>query len=130
MKSGSLSGKFTNVVAKLIYKDGGTKKEIKELDHVVRKCAHFSIYLIGGMLIFNFLGLFCIGLKRKIIFSQGLGVLYAITDEVHQLFVMGRGAKPADVFIDSCGVFIGLFVVVLYKCYRNRSKLNIGLFYI
>jgi VanZ family protein len=35
-------------------------------------------------------------------------ILYAISDEVHQLFVLGRGAQVVDVLIDSLGAFVGI----------------------
>ena len=36
--------------------------------------------------------------------------LYAISDEVHQLFVPGRGAQVKDVFIDIAGAAVGIFL--------------------
>ena len=35
-------------------------------------------------------------------------VLYAISDELHQLFVSGRGAQVKDVLIDSAGATVGV----------------------
>jgi VanZ family protein len=35
-------------------------------------------------------------------------VLYAVSDEVHQLFVPGRGAQVTDVLIDNAGAFVGI----------------------
>lgn len=40
-------------------------------------------------------------------------MLYASTDEFHQLFVKGRSGKVMDVFIDSCGAILGSFVFLL-----------------
>lgn len=37
-----------------------------------------------------------------------LAVLYAATDEFHQLFVPGRGAWIVDVGIDGAGALLGL----------------------
>lgn len=37
-------------------------------------------------------------------------VLYAISDELHQRFVPGRGASPIDVGIDGIGALIGLAI--------------------
>ena len=39
-----------------------------------------------------------------------LGVLYAISDEVHQTFVAGRHGAPLDVAIDAVGVAVGIAV--------------------
>lgn len=76
------------------------------ISFVVRKLAHFSIYFLGGILIYNFINTFSINKKYIIIFSIVLGVVYACTDELHQLFIDGRSAQMMDVFIDSCGVVL------------------------
>ena len=38
------------------------------------------------------------------------GITYAATDELHQHFVQGRHASPADVAIDAVGVALGMLV--------------------
>lgn len=78
------------------------------ISFVVRKLAHFSIYFLGGILIYNFINTFSINKKYIIIFSIVLGVAYACTDELHQLFIDGRSAQMMDVFIDSCGVVLAV----------------------
>ncbi|WP_243096886.1 VanZ family protein [Thermohalobacter berrensis] len=45
---------------------------------------------------------------KGFIFSFVFCILYAISDEVHQLFVPGRDAQITDVMIDSAGAFIGI----------------------
>ena len=35
-------------------------------------------------------------------------MLYAISDEVHQLFVPGRGGQVKDIVIDSAGAIVGI----------------------
>jgi VanZ family protein len=40
-----------------------------------------------------------------------LSLLYAFSDEVHQLVVPGREGKLADVGIDAIGIMIGLLVI-------------------
>lgn len=78
------------------------------ISFIVRKLAHFSIYFLGGFLIYNFINTFSINKKYIIIFSIVLGVVYACTDELHQLFIDGRSAQMMDVFIDSCGVVLAV----------------------
>jgi len=78
------------------------------ISFVVRKLAHLSTYFLGGILIYNFINTFSINKKYIIIFSIVLGVVYACTDELHQLFIDGRSAQMMDVFIDSCGVVLAV----------------------
>ena len=40
-----------------------------------------------------------------------IGVLYAVTDEVHQYFVPGRSCELRDALIDACGVAAGVAIV-------------------
>ncbi|MFR1872919.1 MAG: VanZ family protein [Coprococcus sp.] len=49
--------------------------------------------------------------------------LYAVTDEIHQLFVPGRSGQITDVILDSCGGLIGavLSATILYLI-RKRKK--------
>jgi VanZ family protein len=69
-------------------------------DTVLRKCAHTLEYAILGLLLARAL--------RAGPAAFALGVAYAISDEVHQLFVRGRHGSPVDVAIDALGVLLGL----------------------
>jgi len=52
-----------------------------------------------------------------------LVVLYAATDEFHQLFVPNRQASVIDVLIDSTGAFIGLLVAwIVSKWLQSRQS--------
>ena len=50
--------------------------------------------------------------------------LYAITDEIHQMFVPGRAAMIRDVIIDSCGALcsISIFVVANNVYLRRKER--------
>ena len=60
--------------------------------------------------------------KNQICISAILGILYAISDEIHQSFTPGRGPKITDVFIDSLGVFFGITVILLILEVINRKN--------
>lgn len=112
------------VVDKLnITKDMSNKERlqfIEDLQTPVRKFTHFSIYAIGGMISFTLLNEFNITKKKKIIVSFALCALYAITDEIHQYFVLGRSCEIGDVIIDSCGAILG--IAILYFITRKKVK--------
>ena len=56
------------------------------------------------------------------IFSWIMGTFYAVTDEIHQMFVTARYSSFTDVLIDSSGVIFGiLFFVFLFKFYFSKS---------
>ena len=100
------NGFIRNTICK-INKD--CDKVIEKTFTPVRKCAHFFIYLILGILVMN-----CFNIDKKyIIYSVIICFLYSISDEVHQIFVPGRSGEVLDVLIDTCGSFLG--INILYK---------------
>lgn len=50
------------------------------------------------------------GFKRPFLFSFIFSFLYAISDEIHQMFVPGRNASLKDVLADWVGIILGLYV--------------------
>jgi VanZ family protein len=81
-------------------------------NHFIRKNAHFLLYFVLGMLVMN--ALIQTGYKN-IWLALLICVLYAVSDEVHQTFVPGRGGMVSDVVLDSVGAFIGIWVYLLFK---------------
>jgi len=45
--------------------------------------------------------------------AWGLCIFYAITDEIHQSFVPGRGPRVLDVGIDALGTLLGLLPAMI-----------------
>lgn len=96
---------------------------------VVRKIAHVTEFAIFTLLIWR--------ASRAAIWGEGSGwnrkaalfaflcaVLFAVSDEIHQMFVPGRQSAVVDVLIDSAGAAGGLFCVwgiMQTKKYRSRA---------
>jgi VanZ family protein len=78
-------------------------------DLVLRKIAHATEYAILGALLVRATG--------RTWLALALGVLYAISDEIHQTFVAGRHGALLDVAIDAVGVAVG---VALWQSLRTR----------
>jgi VanZ family protein len=76
---------------------------------VVRKLAHWTEYFILAALWMRALNAKSVGLiaKRHMLWSVILAVIYAISDEWHQSFVVSRDARTADVLIDAIGAICG-----------------------
>lgn len=86
---------------------GGEINE-KKYNSLLRKNAHFFAYLILGILVSKGLKSFgVVGFKNMVI-SIIICVLYAMSDEFHQLYVSGRGGQLKDVVIDSTGAIVGI----------------------
>ena len=87
------------------------------LTFLVRKAAHISAYFVLGILLFNLLKEYGLGVKKMIFISIAIAMLYACTDEVHQVFVSGRSGQVRDVLIDTAGAAVG---VVVYAALSSR----------
>ncbi|HWQ60203.1 MAG TPA: VanZ family protein, partial [Candidatus Fimivivens sp.] len=80
---------------------------------LVRKSAHVFEYLVLSFLSYNAFRLTYPRERRGfvILLSVVLSLLYAFSDETHQLFVPGREGKLTDVGIDLIGIAIGMIAV-------------------
>ncbi len=77
----------------------------------VRKFAHFSIYFILGILVLITLNEYDVNKKYLIYYSIIFCFLYAASDEIHQLFVAGRGGSVKDVILDTLGSISSIFIL-------------------
>jgi VanZ family protein len=74
-------------------------------DLLVKKGGHFLGYLLLSMS-FNFA--IDADTPKNWAAAFSLAVLYAITDEIHQITTPGRHSSPVDVGIDSLGAAAGV----------------------
>lgn len=130
-KSGSTSRMFTRKIVEILRIDKNlneTEKEelIENAQYIIRKLAHFTIYTIAGINIYGFISTYSISKKNKIVSTILIGIVYAISDEVHQMFSGGRTPAIKDVCIDTLGVMFGIciFMVInkMIKCCQRISK--------
>jgi VanZ family protein len=89
-------------------------------DFIVRKCAHFTVYFVLYLLLYNALRE-RFTFKRALLFSLLAAFLYACSDEFHQSFVPGRGPAFKDVMIDTSGSMLGLLIIYI-KTLRKSKK--------
>ncbi len=110
-ESSELSGKIVDSIAPV------APEMIKSiLTFIVRKSAHIFLYCGLGILVANLLASY--KLKAKLVYGYSLVIVfaYAVTDEIHQLFVAGRSGEPRDVLIDTIA---GAFGIALYLSIRR-----------
>lgn len=62
-------------------------KIVEELQPYARKVAHFTIYTVGGIIIYLNACQYSLNQDKKLLITVILGSLYSITDEAHQMFV-------------------------------------------
>lgn len=122
-------------IANETFDKGWTQETIDRLSRegqfLIRKTAHFTeyfmlavsvafplyVYGVRGIWLMISAGAFCVG--------------FACLDEYHQSFVAGRSPQKKDVFIDSCGVFLGIIVtrivgwtgrMTIFRPLSNKKK--------
>lgn len=77
----------------------------------IRTCAHFLEYAGLSVLIFN--ALYQTFGDFKPVISFIISAAYAVSDEIHQLFVEGRSFQLSDIAIDSLGAASGIIVLII-----------------
>lgn len=105
-----------------IFKNIGLVNSIEAegvLNFVIRKSGHFLEYLTLAILMYNALKEF-IDKKYIIILTIFLVFLYACSDEIHQLFVVGREGKFSDVIIDTLGGVVGMLLCKIINYIREK----------
>lgn len=85
---------------------------------LLRKAAHMAEYAFLGFFLCGFFGE-C-PWKRPWLSAWGTAVLYAATDEFHQMFSSGRTPALRDVCIDAAGAALGAAVMYLLFLFRQK----------
>ena len=116
-QSKGVSGKVARILIEIQprYKEiDEIKKEelIEKYQKFVRKGAHFSIYTVLGMSITGLMCTYKLTNKKRIYISLIFGIVYACSDEIHQIFIEGRSAQVTDVLIDTLGIIFGIIIVI------------------
>lgn len=119
----------------------------EKIDYPVRKCAHASEYAVLGILLFLTIREYVLGAqlaggtlrggdgmdranetrgirgrRRSAKYALAASILYAASDEFHQLFVPGRSGRVTDVMIDTAGALIGILLIYMVMKKRDSRK--------
>ena len=97
---------------------------ISDMHNIIRKIAHFTIYASLGVSSFV---MFKAWLNKSKWVSMLIAVvfcmLYAVSDELHQLAVSGRSGEIRDVLIDTSGAAVGIIILLgVVSCAERMIK--------
>ena len=112
-ESSELSLGITEVIVDMVNTIAPDKDILLNQDNInflIRKAAHFGVYLILGLLVSNGLIFSKISRGKVIYLALIICVLYATSDELHQLFIPGRSGQVSDVLLDSAGSIVGILL--------------------
>lgn len=93
--------------------------------HFIRKAAHFSEFAALSFLLSN--AVFAtFNTKKAPVVAFPLSCVYAVTDELHQLFSDGRACSVKDMLIDSSGALLGaiIFSLMILIYIKNIERKN------
>jgi len=116
---------LVRILAFLVPQEVGrlTPDLLDALNHISRKAAHITEYAILTLLAVRALQFGQARLKRWSLPGAALlGVLYAGSDEIHQIFVPTRGPSFTDVLIDSLGIALALAGVALWFALKSLER--------
>ena len=123
-KSDSFIKQVYEVVCKITHQEV-TPEKIEQFTNntfvIVRKAAHIIEYFVLSILLMSVIKDWLH--KKEFILGFSISLIYAISDEIHQLFISGRSGSIIDIFIDLIGIVLGIGIYYLiYK--RRKEKYN------
>lgn len=125
--SGSISHLFMQIwnwVFHLDWSDVQILEMTAIWDYPIRKLAHMTEFGILAVLLFIAVKYYAQinTMKRRYICAWIAAVVYAASDEFHQLFVPDRSGNLFDVGVDALGVTIALVILYLLRRIYGRIR--------
>ena len=123
IESHEISDQVTLLFCKVVHRFTGrdlvmslTAHQYAVLELCFRKMAHMGIYCMLSFSTMLVLFTFPLGMVFRMLASLIFCVVYACSDEFHQLLVEGRSPRALDVMIDSAGAGTGIIAALLFFC--------------
>lgn len=130
-ESAGISGMVAGVTYDLLHRLGICLAEdrpdaIELLQYPIRKLAHMSEYALFTATLHLPAWVYGLGKKERYVMPFVIAVCYAALDEFHQRLVPGRVGCVTDVVIDSVGVLVmTFFLLVVFSKRKKCGKINI-----
>lgn len=129
-QSSNTSGSFAEKVLTLVvpgfsdFSEVQQKQAVDSIQFIVRKGAHFAVYFALGTLCLFAMNTYDVTAKQKVVTALSISFVYAVSDEIHQLFVPGRAGQIRDVLIDFAGAVTGvaLATLIIFVCRKILQK--------
>lgn len=121
--SAGTSRQFTEILLKTLGLECNDRT-IEIINPVIRKVAHFSVYMLLGFLTMCTCETFKWQKVYKFDFSTMFAFVFACSDELHQRLVPGRSGEFADVCLDTVGAMLGVLIVlaIVLICVQIKKK--------
>ena len=126
-ESSNLSESFINRILNIVFSNISFENKliiISKIEFIIRKLAHFTLYFCVGTNAIMLFKTYNIKNNEQIALALLIGVIYAVFDEIHQVFVPGRAGKVTDVAIDTLGVISGIYFVIFFIRIKKQFTLK------
>ena len=108
-QSGVNSGELSLGLAdRLLMLFPGLDMDVLELEHILRKLAHFAIFAVEGLLLYVALNAIWPGKLRNAGIAAGICAAVGVLNELHQLLAEERSCQFTDMLIDTAGGIVGV----------------------
>ena len=128
--SSQQSGVVVEVVEKVFRVDSAARPEVVgNLTEIVRKSAHAFEYLVLGVLMVSVMRVILarkVGARNAWWMAIVACMVFAISDEIHQIFVSGRACELRDVVNDTMAASIGVGIAMAIKSVWGRWRRRAG----
>lgn len=132
-QSSSASYKLTGTVITAVNSQPVTQNDWDQraiLIKIYRKIAHIAMYGMLGFWLSSYIAskMKKVKFRVQIKYTLIVCVIYGLLDEIHQYFIPGRGASMIDVFWDTMGSAIGIFLsgLLLFSISHFHNKRKLG----
>jgi VanZ family protein len=90
-------------------------------DNILWGFGHIFAYAVLAYLVIRALAYHRYFTPQQAWIAFAVTLLYGVSDEIHQLFVPGRGFQYYDILMDGVGALIGLGVFALHRLKRAQT---------
>ena len=98
----------------------------KNMELVLRKAAHFTEYFILSLIFYRAMAISGARAKKSMVATLVFCFLYAVSDELHQVFVPGRAFAAADILIDTLGAALGIGIIYFKSIVSGNTQYKKG----
>ena len=90
----------------------------------LRETAHMVEFAALAVSVFLFVNTFKINSFFRVVFTVVFSSAYALSDEIHQVFVPGRSGQLYDILIDDLGILLSVFVLHFLMNLGNKIEIR------
>lgn len=90
--------------------------------YVISPHPDFILHKLGHMAVYGALGVVSFFAAKRAGLAVLLSVLYAVADEIHQGFVVGRSSRFGDIVLDAVAAVAAIWLVKQYLQKREQDE--------